>query len=211
METTITLATLVHRDVGTERHRENPKAQSPEAGSGEERQNIGKERQSDQSRTAGRAHRGEKQPGVPPIEKERERAEMGRDRETSDGKGARTDTAARAPRRVAAPLRPERAGGHHRRTRESATECASSSRPTAKRSCEDSSDESLKGGTGATKSVSTRPGTKRKKREIDDVGLNDYGEIGSWPTNWFGDQFGDIAAISVATQSRHINDESEQQ
>ena len=41
---------------------------------------------------------------------------------------------------------------------------------------------------------------------LDDVGLNDYGEIECWPEEWFGDQLAEIAAISIATQKRQLHD-----
>ena len=105
-----------HRDIGTERHRENQKAQSPEKGSREKGERSGEHRRKHRDRTAGRAHRSERQPGIPPIEKERKRAKMGRDRETPH---------------------------------------------------------------------------------------NNYGAIERWPAEWFGDQFAEIVALSVATHDRH--------
>ena len=42
-----------------------------------------------------------------------------------------------------------------------------------------------------------------EESRLDNVGLNDYGAIERWPAEWFGDQFAEIVALSVATHDRH--------
>ena len=39
-----------------------------------------------------------------------------------------------------------------------------------------------------------------------DVELNDYGEIAHWPQGWFGDDFGEITALTIAGEERRANE-----
>ena len=44
----------------------------------------------------------------------------------------------------------------------------------------------------------------RGEAELNDLRLNDWGEIEKWPDNFFGDEMGEIAAISEAALDRRI-------
>lgn len=46
--------------------------------------------------------------------------------------------------------------------------------------------------------------TDKGVAEVSDLELNEYGEIKSWPENFFGDEMGEIAAISKASLSRRL-------
>ena len=46
--------------------------------------------------------------------------------------------------------------------------------------------------------------TARGAAELNDLRLNDWGEIENWPDNFFGDEMGEIAAISEAALDRRI-------
>ena len=46
--------------------------------------------------------------------------------------------------------------------------------------------------------------TKGGEAELRDLRLNEWGEIGNWPDNFFGDEMGEIAAISKASLKRRI-------
>lgn len=50
-------------------------------------------------------------------------------------------------------------------------------------------------------------GTNRGAAELNDLKLNEWGEIENWPTNFFGDEMGEIAAISTAAMDRRIKAE----
>lgn len=46
--------------------------------------------------------------------------------------------------------------------------------------------------------------TDKGVADVSDLELNEYGEIKSWPENFFGDEMGEIAAISKASLSRRL-------
>ena len=46
--------------------------------------------------------------------------------------------------------------------------------------------------------------TKRGAAELNDLNLNEWGEIENWPDGFFGDEMGEIAAISKASLERQI-------
>ena len=47
--------------------------------------------------------------------------------------------------------------------------------------------------------------TTRGAAELNDLRLNEWGEIENWPDNFFGDEIGEIAAISEAALDRRIS------
>ena len=46
--------------------------------------------------------------------------------------------------------------------------------------------------------------TDRGVAHVFDLDLNEWGEIKNWPANFFGDEMGEIAAISKASLSRRM-------
>ena len=46
--------------------------------------------------------------------------------------------------------------------------------------------------------------SKRGKAQVSDLLLNEWGEIENWPENFFGDEMGEIAAISEASLKRRV-------